>query len=196
MSAIQDLAPQIEQYSKAIRRAKRVKGITIAELVEQTGCSSSAVARCIDGTQQNPRLFDAAAMCKVLDLSLDDLFALRKPSGCEDELQKQIHALELDNAKLDGDNHRLDEQNAMLREQLAIRRPLVYVLSCSACALAFVLVMYLLFDANMEDAGFILNGKLSIFAWVVVAAILASATAGAVAIIKTIRKLRRKRAAR
>ena len=81
MSAIQELAPYISAYQRNIKRAKEDQHYTIDRLVEESGVSRSAVTKLCAGTQQDPKLYNSAALCRVLGLSLDELFGLTKCSG-------------------------------------------------------------------------------------------------------------------
>ena len=101
MSAIQDLAPFIGAYQGKIRRAKDASGMTLEELSNESGVSFSAVSRLYAGTQVDPRLYNSAALCKTLGLSLDELFGLENRVGSPEKLTKQIHHVELENAKLE-----------------------------------------------------------------------------------------------
>ena len=79
MSALQEIAGNIEQYPKRIREAKEKKRYTISDIVDLSGVSKSAVSKLLDGSQMDPKLYNSVAMCMVLDLSLDELFGLDKP---------------------------------------------------------------------------------------------------------------------
>ena len=94
MSAIQDLAPFIGAYQGKIRRAKDASGMTLEELSNESGVSFSAVSRLYAGTQADPRLYNSAALCKTLGLSLDELFGLENRVGSPEKLTKQIHHVE------------------------------------------------------------------------------------------------------
>ena len=87
MSAIQELAPYIAKYQPSIKRAKMEKGYTCNDLVELSGISKSAVDRLCDGTQTDPKLFNAVALCKVLGLSIDKLFGLPSSADSSAELR-------------------------------------------------------------------------------------------------------------
>lgn len=113
MSALQEIAGNIEQYPKKIREAKEKKRYTISDIVNLSGVSKSAVSKLLDGSQMDPKLYNSVAMCMVLDLSLDELFGLDKPVDHPESMQARIHQLELENAHLSGNVKRLEEVNAM-----------------------------------------------------------------------------------
>ena len=89
MSAIQELAPYFSTYQRNIKRAKEDQHYTIDRLVEESGVSRSAVTKLCAGTQQDPKLYNSAALCRVLGLSLDELCGLVKPAESPEELTEQ-----------------------------------------------------------------------------------------------------------
>lgn len=140
MSAIQDLAPFIGAYQGKIRRAKDASGMTLEELSNESGVSFSAVSRLYAGTQADPRLYNSAALCKTLGLSLDELFGLENRVGSPEKLTKQIHHVELENAKLEAATAL---QSAQIRSThtMCYIRPILFAallypdcLPCNGCA--------------------------------------------------------------
>ena len=101
MSAIQELAPYISAYHGSIKQAKEDQHYTIDRLVDESGVSRLAVTKLCAGTQQDPKLYNSAALCRVLRLSLDELFGLVQPAESPEELTEQIHHVEIENAKLE-----------------------------------------------------------------------------------------------
>lgn len=181
MSAIQDLAVFINAFPGRIRKAKDESGMTVEELADRSGASFSAVSRLYSGSQTNPQLYNAAAMCKVLGLSLDELFGLQQPSDSPSELQERNHQLELENAKLVTAN---ETQQAQIRSTHTI----CYVLTFFCILLSVSLVAYLIIDAQIRNAGLIQGGTLSALAWAFIALIAASVISGGIAILRVIRK--------
>lgn len=181
MSAIQDLAVFINAFPGRIRKAKDESGMTVEELADRSGASFSAVSRLYSGSQTNPQLYNAAAMCKVLGLSLDELFGLQQPSDSPSELQERNHQLELENAKLVTAN---ETQKAQIRSTHTI----CYVVTFFCILLSVSLVAYLIIDAQIRNAGLIQGGTLSALAWAFIALIAASVISGGIAILRVIRK--------
>ena len=169
MSAIQELAPFIGAYHGKIRNAKDHSGMTLEELSEKSGVSFSTVSRLYAGTQADPRLYNSAAICKALGLSLDELFGLENPVGSPEKLTKQIHHVELENAKLE----------ATAAAQSATHT-MCYVLALFCMLLSFSLIACLVTDAQSRNAGLIRDGDLSVAAWVCIALIVGSALASAI----------------
>lgn len=173
MSAIQELAPYISAYQGNIKRAKEDQHYTIDRLVEESGVSRSAVTKLCAGTQQDPKLYNSAALCLVLGLSLDELFGLVQPAESPEELTEQIHHVELKNAKLEA-------TTAAQSAQIRSTHTMCYVLALFCMLLSFSLIACLVTDAQSRNTGFIRGGDLSVAAWVCIALIAGSALASAI----------------
>lgn len=79
MSAIQELAPYISAYHGSIKQAKEDQHYTIDRLVEESGVSRSAVTKLCAGTQQDPKLYNSAALCRVLGCRWTSCSGLSSP---------------------------------------------------------------------------------------------------------------------
>ena len=173
MSAIQELAPFIGAYHGKIRNAKDHSGMTLEELSEKSGVSFSTVSRLYAGTQADPRLYNSAAICKALGLSLDELCGLAQPAESPEELTEQMHHVKIENAKLEAT---AAAQSAQIRST----HTMCYVLALFCMLLSFSLIACLVADAQIRNAGLIRNGDLSVAAWVCIALIVGSALASAI----------------
>lgn len=170
MTPYQRLIPFFDSYNRKVTDARNDLRLSLAELSEQSGVSYSAVATQSADTAQNPKLFEQAAICDTLGLSLDELCGL-----CPASDLAAVHELEMDNVRQAGDVKRLEEVNAMLKAQLASRRPVVYAL-LAVCALLLVcLISYMVWDAQLVTAGLFQSAGSSvlvvIFGLIVVAAV-------------------------
>lgn len=181
MSAIQELEPYISAFQGRIRQAKNDSKMTLEELTVRSGVSESAVRRLYAGTQAEPKLYNAAALCKTLNLSLDQMFGLNQPEGSPNDLVARNHQLELENARLVATN----EAN---KAQIKSTHTICYVLLFISALLAISLVAYLIIDAQIKNAGLIQGGTLSGLAWAFIALIAATVIFGAIAILRIIRR--------
>ena len=120
MTPYQRLIPFFDSYNRKVTDARNDLRLSLAELSEQSGVSYSAIATQSADTAPNPKLFEQAAICDTLGLSLDELCGL-----CPASDLAAVHELEMDNLRQAGDVKRLEEVNAMLKAQLASRRPVV-----------------------------------------------------------------------
>gem|GEM_PF-659437 len=133
----------------------------------------STVSRLYAGTQADPRLYNSAAICKALGLSLDELFGLENPVGSPEKLTKQIHRVELENAKLEA-------AAALQSAQIRSTHTMCYVLALFCLLLSFTLIACLVTDAQIRNAGLIRDGDLTVTAWACIALIVGSVLASAI----------------
>lgn len=132
MSAIQELQPYCDAFQGRIREAKDSKGYTLQ------------------------MLYNAAALCKVLDLSLDELFGLDKPVDSPEGQLQRIHELEIDNTRLTT----VDEQKD---KRLETARIIVGALTSVSVLLLLVVIGYMVYDAHILNAGLFRSAGVSVF---------------------------------
>lgn len=161
MSAIQELAPYIEDYPHRVRAAKEEKHYTISDIIERSGVSASAVNKLLAGTQMEPKLYNSAALCKVLGLSLDELFGLTAPEGSARQAREEMHQLQLENV-------RLEAENRMGAERVDAQRPVILALLILCTALCAALAGYIAIDAQISNAGMIRGGDPTVVAWSII----------------------------
>lgn len=76
MTPYQRLIPFFDSYNRKVTDARNDLRLSLAELSEQSGVSYSAIATQSADTAPNPKLFEQAAICDTLGLSLDELCGL------------------------------------------------------------------------------------------------------------------------
>lgn len=157
MSAIQKVAPHIEHFQEKIREAKETHHLTIDQLADRSGVPSSVVARISSGAHPDPKLINAAALCAVLGLSLDELCGLATPQPPDEALTHRVHDLEIENEHL----RTVDE---MRLAGIVAQKPILYGLFSYfviSIITTLALLAYLIGDAMHVDVGLIQNGVLS-----------------------------------
>ena len=181
MSAIQQIASNIAAYPEIVRRAKEDHRYTNAMVSDLSGVSLSVVSKLMSGSGADPKLYDAAAICSVLDLSLDELFDLDRPPDDPNELLRRIYELELANAKqqiadaeLRGQINVLQAEKAGAYNRMRDQRSVIYILICACVVLSFALAGYLFIDSRIADAGLIRCGDITALAWIMIALIIAA----------------------
>lgn len=156
MSALTDLQPYLDEYPAKIRKAKNASGFTLQELSDLSGVPYNNICDTNAGRVKHPLLFYAAATCKVLNLSLNELVGLNEQPDAP-----RIHDLELEIARQKGETNRLEELNAMLTAQAARYRTIIFML-LGVCALLLVSVIsYIVFDIQLTTAGLFRSAKTS-----------------------------------
>ena len=181
MSAIQELAPYIEDYPHRVRAAKEEKHYTISDIIERSGVSASAVNKLLAGTQMEPKLYNSAALCKVLGLSLDELFGLTAPEGSDRQAREEIHQLQLENV-------RLEAENRMGAERVDAQRPVILALLVLCTALCAALGGYIAIDAQISNAGLIQDGDPTVVAWGIIVLLVLAVAVVAWAMVRAIRR--------
>ena len=181
MSAIQELAPYIEDYPHRVRAAKEEKHYTISDIIERSGVSASAVNKLLAGTQMEPKLYNSAALCKVLGLSLDELFGLSAPEGSARQLQ-------LENVRLEGEKNTLKAENRMGVERVDAQRPVILALLILCTALCAALAGYIAIDAQISNAGMIRGGDPTVVAWSIIVLLVLAVAVIAWAMVRAIRQ--------
>ena len=164
--------------------------ITNQDLADATGKSERTVAQFLRGEIPNASCETVASICKELGVSVDEHYGITMPEPNPDEqltkenrmLESENHALKVQNVELIGEVENLKsevshqkEKADFLRAQLKTRRPVIYTLMCSCAVMSFTLLVYIILDANVPDAGFIRYGRPSAAALVVIAVIAAAA---------------------
>lgn len=188
----QDLQPYIKSYPYKIKKARVDKGLTQKELAEAAGVPLSSIQKLNVNNQD--ALFNCAAVCRVLDVSMDELFGLRPPADVT-ELTSQIHSLELDNVRKDGEIGRLnavadgDKQHTEdLTARIRSLRSLVLALAGFCTLLVMVVIGYMIFDVHILTAGLFQSAGLSAFAVLLTLLLLAAVAAIAVALLHLYKK--------
>lgn len=181
MSAIQELAPYIEDYPHRVRAAKEEKHYTISDIIERSGVSASAVNKLLAGTQMEPKLYNSAALCKVLGLSMDELFGLAAPEGSDRQAREEMHQLQLENV-------RLEAENRMGAERVDAQRPVILALLVLCTALCAALAGYIAIDAQISNAGLIRGGDPTVVAWGIIVLLVLAAAVIAWAMIRALRR--------
>lgn len=156
MSAIQELQPYCDAFQCRIREAKDSKGYTLQRLIDESGVPKSAVNNISAGKQVNPLLYNAAALCKVLGLSLDELFGLEKPVDSPEGQLQRIHELEIDNTRLTA----VDEQKD---KRIETARIIVGALTSVSVLLLLVVIGYMVLDAHILNTGLFRSVGVSVF---------------------------------
>lgn len=169
MSAIQDLQPYINDYPKKIKEARKSQGVTLQKLTDATGVPQSTINNLNADKQVYPKLYDAAAICKVLGLSLDELFGLEHKNVDELRHMQEIHELEIENVQQSDEIKRLNDVGVE-RE----RRLLAHINILAAVVSLFVLVIigYMIFDIHILDAGLFQQSNVSVFGVILFIAVL------------------------
>lgn len=184
-TSMQRLAPKFDEFQQRIKDAKDEQNKTIASLSESSGVPYSAVAKLCAGTQADPKLYNAVALCDDLGLSLDRMFSLT-PTGDIDKAERRVHELEIENAALKA-------TAAAHKEQMRSTVWNTRILALICIMLSASLIVYLFIDSQIKHAGLIRNGTLSLEAWLFIALIAVAIATATTIVIRSIQAMRRER---
>lgn len=170
MSVIDELSPCIRAYPEAFRTARARCGLTNEELSERSGVPYSTVRNAQSGNG-GVTIVQAAALARVLSLSIDEMFGAVKPEAEQQraELEQRIRALELELADRNGEIRSLRDGSSILRYELTRQ---VYVLIILCSLLSIVAAGYLIWDFHLPTAGLVIGGNMSPGAWFVLLTVL------------------------
>lgn len=163
------------------REARDRRNYTSQDLEDITGIPVSTINNFFATVSKAPNVYNAGAICKALDVSMDKYFGITPDTLPEDQV-KQLehdHKAELKLAHLEGSVEQLtktvDNQNTKEKRL----RVSLYSVTTLAVILLLVLVGYVVFDYNVPYAGLIQGGQASTAAWVVI--VLLAVGAGVIA---------------
>lgn len=139
-TTLQDMAGDFSAFTSRLREAKHGSMLTLQDISDKTGLSISTVKKMFSGEAVNPSVYNVAAVCKLLGVSLDDIFGLSTPeaddnTALQQELEHCRRAL-----------HGREEQVKQLRH-------FVYFLT-GVLAFALVILAYIVIDALHPAWGF------------------------------------------
>ena len=180
----EDTSLLVETFRSRIREEKWKSGLTIEQLAEEAGIPKSALIKLLSNSKVDLRLSDCAALCKYFDISIDEMSGVRSPAKKQATPQDVLDR----NRDLAVENARLASANEVLREQIKSVHSVCYILVFFCLVLALSLVIYLVIDSQITDAGIIRGGELSFSAWLFIALIVASIVTAGIAIVRIMRR--------
>lgn len=160
---IQEMGRRAEECRITVRQEKAKQGYSNKRLAEDSGVGESTVNKMLSGAISNPGIIQAAAVCRVLGVSLDKGMGLESDGGKPEDagalLDEKDRAIErlLERSRL---------QTEELKEVRGTYRPLVAWL-CGLCVLlTIVWGIYVMLDAKQPDMGLIQSGSVSPVVWI------------------------------
>ncbi len=163
-TALQDIQPNLDEILAKIRKAKDASGFTNQALADLSGVPYNTVCTITAGTVKQVPLAYAAALCKVLELSLDELSGLRS-SG--DDNDARIRQLEIENAQI-------TERITHFKRLSMIYRPLILEFIGLCTILLCITIGYMIFDIQSKNIGFFQSSELTLLAILLSLVVIAS----------------------
>lgn len=151
LTALQDMQPNLDEILVKIRKAKDASGLTNQSLADLSGVPYNTVCTITAGTIKQVPLAYAAALCKVLELSLDELSGLRSIGAGNDA---RIRQLEIENAQI-------TERITQFKRLSTIYRPLIFGLIGLCAILLCAIIGYIIFDIQLKNIGLFKSSSLT-----------------------------------
>lgn len=157
---------ECEQFPSIIKQAKKQQGKTNQDIADATGVPASHLSKYLSNNLANPNLYNAAAVCKYLGISLDQAFKL-EPKADDSSSHS---AIELEYIK---------RENEHLTEALKNRQMIIIILLGIIILLITSFSFGVFYDASLSNVGFILNNSIATISIILISVIV-------IAIITTI----------
>lgn len=164
--------PDFDNIRDALRQTKLQQGKTNQDIADGTGLPLSYVGKFFSGRAASANVCSVAAICAYLDVSMDELFQLRR-IGTEAELSQEIEYMNLELEHKEETMQIMQGQVDLLKESSRIMarglqqkedailaanrnwRPLTYGL-CGMCSLLTIFLMtYIILDYQHPKIGLI-----------------------------------------
>lgn len=150
---IQRIQPECDTLHIKMKKEKDNQHKTNQEIADHTGIPISNIGKFFSGFLSNPNVFNVAAVCIYLGLSLDKLMGIPTEKSSKDaedrikELEMQVHdlSIHLDYAKKDCEN---------LKQVANIRAKIIGVLLGICALMTTFTIVFLAIDKSIPDQGF------------------------------------------
>lgn len=146
------IQPQCEAFFKRFKDEKKLQGKTNQDIADATGIPVSHISKYLSGNLANPNLYNAAAVCKYLGISIDEVFHLKSPSANKtehiNELEIRVHDLQKDLEHCRKDCERLESE-------LKSRKMIITALFGTVILLIAAFGFGVIYDSVLPDVGFI-----------------------------------------
>lgn len=140
----------------ALRTKQRALGLSNQALADLSGLPLNTVSNFFSARAKSPSAYTAGALCKALGVSFNRIFDIRAD---EEEPTRREHELELENARQSGEIDRLNAVQEIQAAQTATKNITHLVLVGLCLMLTVALAAYIFFDAGDHSHGYIINGR-------------------------------------
>lgn len=158
---IQQIQPNCNNLFKRVKDETKKQHKTHRDLVETTGIPKYTIAKFFSGRLSSPGVYDVAAICIDLGLSLDELMGIAPPPLPQEDNALEIAELKGRLAKAEAEVKLLKERCKIYENGIAERKPIIYGLVGLCIFLSLVFVVYLFVDVSDSEHGFIRNHNIS-----------------------------------
>lgn len=189
-SVIQSIQPQCASLYEHLKHEKNLRGETNRTLAYHTGVSESTIRNFFAGSLASPCIYDVAAICKYLHVSLDDLMSIEADGSGEGETVRELER-QVESAEKELEQARMYNRYFFLG--MRERKNIIYALSIICLLLTLSLISYIAVDINNLSFGFFTAGGVSFAGVAIAAVLLVAAGAGGSSLIRRHREKKAKR---
>lgn len=170
--------------------AKIRKGITTQKLSDETGISISTINNFFATASKSPSVYNAGDICAVLGVSLDRYFGIEEDVPAEKRLEEmqQNREAELKAAHLEGNVESMAKTIDLQHKRIKSQQRVIYVTISALVIVMLLLAVYVFLDFKTANMGLIRGGVASVFAWVLIAVLIASSAITLAVFVSMVRK--------
>lgn len=170
--------------------AKIRKGITTQKLSDETGISISTINNFFATASKSPSVYNAGDICAVLGVSLDRYFGIEEDVPAEKRLEEmqQNREAELKAAHLEGNVESMAQTIDLQHKRIKSQQRVIYVTISALVIVMLLLAVYVFLDFKTANMGLIRGGVASVFAWVLIAVLIASSAITLAVLVSMVRK--------
>lgn len=166
---LEKIKPLCESLHIKMRNQKDALHETNQSVADGTGIPLSNVGKFFSGTLSNPSVFNTAAMCIHLEMSMDELFEIAPPENVE-----KVRELEARLERANSDLELIKHHNELLESGLKDRKPVIFGLTAICFLLVVALMGYLAMDVTNLNFGFFTHDGVSAVGVVIAVVLVAS----------------------
>lgn len=172
------------------KEAKVRQGITTQQLADETGISISTINNFFATASKSPSVYNAGDICAVLGVSLDRYFGIEEDVPAEKRLEEmqQNREAELKAAHLEGNVESMAQTIDLQHKRIKSQQRVIYVTISALVIVMLLLAVYVFLDFKTANMGLIRGGVASVFAWVLIAVLIASSAITLAVFVSMVRK--------
>lgn len=167
--------------------AKIRKGITTQKLSDETGISISTINNFFATASKSPSVYNAGDICAVLGVRY---FGIEEDVPAEKRLEEmqQNREAELKAAHLEGNVESMAQTIDLQHKRIKSQQRVIYVTISALVIVMLLLAVYVFLDFKTANMGLIRGGVASVFAWVLIAVLIASSAITLAVLVSMVRK--------
>lgn len=147
------------ELKDTLRTKKDALGLSYQKLSELSGLPVHTITNYFSGRSKEGMISTAGYLCKALHVSLDKAFDIDAEDADDSKSVQRIHELEIENVRQGGEIDHLIEMQKVQTAQTATKNMTHLVLVGLCLMLAVALAAYIIFDAGDHPHGYIISGR-------------------------------------